>query len=100
MKSLREASEMACPMVLQAVCGDLQSLWLLPFTPSTYHLLLARAVGRTPNNVSTAKQVSFRDFIFPPIDELGRSSRLNDLRSIVFAERSLLNTLAACVSVL
>jgi hypothetical protein len=47
MESPDDASEMACPMVLQAVCGVLQSLSSLPFTPSTYHVLLAMATGAT-----------------------------------------------------
>src|SRR5271165_5942089 len=36
---------MACPMVLQAVWDDIQLLLSLPFTPSTYHVVIARAVG-------------------------------------------------------
>jgi hypothetical protein len=83
-------------MVLQAVRGDLQSLRLLPFTPSTYHLMWARAVGRTPNNVSIARHISFRDFIFPPIGV----GEVEVLRSLdCFCGTTLLNTLAACVSV-
>jgi hypothetical protein len=39
MESPDEASEIACPMVLQAVVGDLQSLLSLPLTPLTYHVL-------------------------------------------------------------
>ena len=35
---------MACPMVLQAVLGDVQVLLLCPLTPFTYHVVLARAV--------------------------------------------------------
>src|SRR5271165_6948637 len=50
MESPDEASETACSMVLQAVWADLQSLLSLPFTPSTYHLLLASAVGARAKN--------------------------------------------------
>src|SRR3974390_1864947 len=39
------ASEMVCPIVLQAVDGDMQLLLSLPFTPSTYHVLAAKAAG-------------------------------------------------------
>src|SRR6516164_5604246 len=45
MESPEAASEMACPIVLQAVAGDKQLLLSLPFTPSTYHVVIARAVG-------------------------------------------------------
>src|ERR1039457_4484585 len=39
-----EASEIACPMVLQAVWADMQLLLSLPLTPFTYHVVLAIAV--------------------------------------------------------
>src|SRR5215469_2926674 len=39
-----DTSEIACPMVLQAVVGEVQLLLLSPFTPSTYHVVLAMAV--------------------------------------------------------
>jgi hypothetical protein len=38
-ESPEAASDMACPIVLQAVWTDLQSLLSLPFTPSTYHVV-------------------------------------------------------------
>ena len=44
MVSPEEASEMAYLMVLQAVVEDMQLLLSFPFTPSTYHVVLARAV--------------------------------------------------------
>ena len=44
------ASEIACPMVLQACRRVLQLLLSLPFTPSTYHVLLARAAGAKARN--------------------------------------------------
>jgi hypothetical protein len=37
------ASEMACPIVLQALVDDLQSLLSLPLAPFTYHVVLAIA---------------------------------------------------------
>jgi len=40
-----DASEIACPIVLQAVVDELQSLLSLPLTPSTYHVVLATATG-------------------------------------------------------
>jgi hypothetical protein len=39
-----EASEMAWPMVLQAVADDKQLFVSLPVTPFTYHLVLATIV--------------------------------------------------------
>jgi hypothetical protein len=47
-----EASEIACPMVLQAVVGDVQALPSLPLTPLTYHVLLARAVDVRAKNTA------------------------------------------------
>lgn len=53
------ASEMACPMVLQAVVEDVQVLLLLPLTPLTYHVVVANAVEpRARNTATTRKQVS------------------------------------------
>src|SRR5579859_1371025 len=43
-------------MVLQAVAEDMQPLLSLPFTPSTYHVLLADAAGaRARNNAKSTK---------------------------------------------
>jgi hypothetical protein len=53
-------------MVLQACWRDLQLLLSLPCFPSTYHLVLAEAIGTAANNVSTATHISFLDSIFPP----------------------------------
>jgi hypothetical protein len=50
MESSDEASEMACPMVLQAVWDDIQLLQSLPFDPFTYHVALASAVGARGRN--------------------------------------------------
>src|ERR1700726_1470043 len=50
MESPDEASEMACLIVLQAVCGDLQLFLSLPVIPSTYHVLLAKAMGTEAKN--------------------------------------------------
>jgi hypothetical protein len=50
MESPEVAREMACPMVLQACWLDLQLLLSLPFTPSTYQVLLASAVGAKAKN--------------------------------------------------
>jgi hypothetical protein len=36
-------SEMACLIVLRAVCGELQLLLSLPCNPLTYRVVLARA---------------------------------------------------------
>ena len=50
---------MAWPMVLQAVVGDLQLLLLLPLTPLTYHVVLAKAVGATvKNSADTSKALN------------------------------------------
>src|SRR5215469_5581583 len=45
MESPDAASVMACPIVLQAVVGDLQLLVLFPLFPFTYHVTLAKVVG-------------------------------------------------------
>src|SRR5215469_6172636 len=50
MASPDTASEMACPMVLQGVVGDKQLLLLLPLTPFTYHVVLARTLGAKARN--------------------------------------------------
>jgi hypothetical protein len=64
MESPEEASEMACPMVLQAVVGDKQLLLSFPFTPSTYHVVLARTGGTVASDTRAAIHISFLDFIF------------------------------------
>jgi hypothetical protein len=68
-----KVSEIAFEMVLQACWRDWQSLLSLPFTPSTYHLLLATAVGTAASNVRTATHISFLDFIFPPTRSADRA---------------------------
>src|SRR5215469_6772415 len=45
MESPEPASEIACPIVLQAVEADRQLLLSFPFAPSTYHVVLARTIG-------------------------------------------------------
>jgi hypothetical protein len=39
-------------MVLHAVCGDMQLLLSRPFTPATYHVLLAKAAEVSPSGTS------------------------------------------------
>src|SRR5215472_17212586 len=51
------ASEMACPMVLQAVVGDLQLLLSFPLTPFTYHVVVAMAVEVRARTPTTSKQL-------------------------------------------
>ena len=65
MESSDEASEMACPMVLQAVWDDIQLLLSLPFDPFTYHVVLARAVGTRVriSEISTALRIYFIDVL-------------------------------------
>ena len=56
------ASEMACPMVLQAAVGDLQSLRSRPLTPLTYHVLAEAAElirHKTVNNNVVVRPVCF-----------------------------------------
>ena len=48
-------------MVLHAVWGVLHSLLSLPFTPSTYHVLLARAAEARARNKPTSS--SFDAFL-------------------------------------
>src|SRR5579863_2196372 len=64
MESPGKVSERAFEMVLQACWRDSQLLLSLPCFPSTYQLLLARAVGKAANSVSVAKHISFVNFIF------------------------------------
>src|SRR5215469_165440 len=58
MESPEAASEMACPMVLQAVVGDLQLLLSLPVVPLTYQVVLAKAAGVITTNKATS--ISFK----------------------------------------
>jgi len=58
MESPETASEMACPMVLQAVVGDLQLLLLLPLTPFTYHVV-ADAIGTHRANSNAVVSLCF-----------------------------------------
>ena len=50
MESPDEASAMACPIVLQAVVGDLQLLPSLSLTPFTYLVVLADAFAQRLGN--------------------------------------------------
>lgn len=63
------ASEMACPMVLQAACTDKQLSLSLPLAPFTYHVVLAKTAGA--NNISAAKGISVFILIVPllPVKE-------------------------------
>jgi len=54
---------MACPMVWQAVWGDRQLLLSLPFTPSTYHVVWARAFGAKARNRTRSRNVGTFDVI-------------------------------------
>src|SRR5437588_11968016 len=59
MESPDETSETACPMVLHAVSGRRQLLVSLPFTPSTYHAVLATAHGaRAAKKADDSKPMS------------------------------------------
>ena len=72
-----DASEMACPMVLQAVWGDVHLLLSLPLTPLTYHVLLARAVGgRAKNSAITSRLVWMRLMTFLPVEIIDTGCRL------------------------
>src|ERR1017187_6700651 len=63
-ESPNEASEIACPMVLQAVWADMQLLLSLPLTPFTYHVVLAIAVeARARNTAANRKLVSSLSFM-------------------------------------
>ena len=53
MESADEASAMAWPMVLQAVWANLQLLLSFPCTPSTYHVVFAKAFPVTVSDKST-----------------------------------------------
>src|SRR5579859_1753508 len=81
MESPDEASEIACPIVLQAVCGDLQLLLSFPFTPLTYHVLLARAVEFRARNKATSgrllnKGLCFMISLLSPV--AGRARTVSD----------------------
>src|SRR5215471_6793209 len=57
MVSPDNASEMACPMVLQAVVGDKQLFVSFPFPPFTYHVVLAKAAGARAENRAKSSKV-------------------------------------------
>jgi hypothetical protein len=82
MESLDDANEMACPMVLQAVCGDLQLLLSLPFTPSTYHVVLARAVEHMANNkvIAAERKPEFHSLL--PLNVLAKPLGNESTRSL------------------
>jgi len=58
MESPEEASEMACPMVLQAIWDDMQLLLSLPLTPFTYRVVLARAVEAMARNIAISSSLA------------------------------------------
>ena len=64
MESPDEASEMACPMVLQADWGDLQLLLLLPFTPIDIPCAAGKGGGSQGQEHSQKRQVDERDSMF------------------------------------
>src|SRR5215469_16323507 len=65
MESPEAASEMACPMVLQAAAGDLQLLLLFPVAPFTYHVVDAIAVDvRARTTTASGKLACLRFTIF------------------------------------
>src|SRR5215469_7211207 len=82
MESPEVASEMACPMVLQAVWADVQLLLSFPFTPSTNHVVLARVLGaRARNTEITTRLVCMRFIMFLRIAILVISLTVNVTRS-------------------
>src|SRR5262252_5065740 len=66
---------MACPMVLQAVVGDLQLLPSLPLTPLTYHVVLAKAGGARAENSAKSSKVLIVSWCFMVFLLLSRSNR-------------------------
>ena len=64
MESPDTASEMACPMVLQAVVVDVQVLLSLPLTPLTYHVLAEAAEVRATTTAAKRKLVTLFFMIF------------------------------------
>src|SRR5215469_1669778 len=64
MESREAASEMACPMVLQAVVGDLQSLALFPLIPFTCHVLAGEVGATARNSAIPSRPVCMRFITF------------------------------------
>jgi hypothetical protein len=62
-----DACPVACPIVLQAVVADLQSLLSLPVTPFTYHVLLAEAGDARAKNRARSEKLTncLRFMMFP-----------------------------------
>jgi hypothetical protein len=56
--------------VWQAFCCDWQLLLSLPLTPSTYHVLLARAAGARAKNKRLNSRLSFKILASPRSDRL------------------------------
>ena len=72
------ASETACPMVSQAVVGDMQLLLSLPLTPFTYHVVLARAVGTRARNGAITNAVSNLLLMIFSVRRLNRQGVANE----------------------
>src|ERR1700730_11352190 len=92
MESPDKASEMACPMVLQAVSAVWQLLLSFPFRPSEYHVVLAGAVGtRTRNRAIGRKFVWIRlmTFLCLEIFATAEPAPTGTVTAIVCAKRSL-----------
>lgn len=68
MESPETASEMACPIVLQAVVDDVHVLLSLPLTPLTYHVVLATAVeAKATDTAANTRLESSLSFMFPSL---------------------------------
>src|SRR5215469_613238 len=75
------ASEIACPMVAQAVAGVLQLLPSSPFTPSTYQVLARAAKGNARERATIRIMVRFGMVSNP---RYGRDSRPGKGNSLNF----------------
>jgi len=85
-KSPEAASEMACPMLLQADVAEVQLLLLLPLTRFTYHVVVATAVearaGNSDANKKMAISLCFMIFLFSdaPASSPGAEIRRDETR--------------------
>src|SRR5437016_3863667 len=80
-ESPEAASEMACPMVLQALWVVSQLLLSSPFTPSTYQVVLARTLGTTRRNRAIGRRfVQIRLMMFLLLGTLATAVRMSKIR--------------------
>src|SRR5579871_2973868 len=81
-----EASAIACPMLLHAVCADLQSLPSLPLLPLTYHVVAAFAVpANASTNSNAPPKLRMRFMVSGPLQRFLLNTRQRKLPSKALA---------------